>query len=77
MRNWIRFFLGTPQRFLGTAVGLLVLSAIADPSIPVHVFNSLSTAFMPLVEPVLRIVLTVGIIWVGIRIIISAFSGKR
>lgn len=67
MNNWIRFFLGTPQRFLrtGVAVGLVVV--MINPGL-------LQTAFTRLVaelSPVIGQVIMIAVVWFAIKKILG------
>lgn len=58
MREWIRFFIGTPQRFLVTLAGVLFLFWALFP-------DTVNRAVQPLVNPLLQfavVILAFGII---------------
>ena len=79
MRAWIRFFLGTPQRFLWTLGVLGILTVIVFPGLlglaagrlqiaVVQMFGELS----PLVGPLLYL----GILLLGLRFFWRAIAGR-
>ncbi len=83
MRNWIRFFAGTPQRFTATIIGCFLLGGVLFPERAVGglkslVFGAWNEVFVPLFEVLLPIVLLVGIIIFGFRVMLRGFtSGKK
>lgn len=73
MNNWIRFFIGTPQRFLVTAgfVGLVVV--MIKPGLLQMAVNRLLAEISPLFGPIIQI----AILIFAFKIIFSAFSGGK
>ena len=71
MRQWVRFFLGTPQRFLATLAGIGLIVVIFNPLLLAVAVNSLLEAINPLLGPVLAILIVLA----GIRIILGSFGG--
>lgn len=72
MNIWIRFFLGTPKRFLGTCAGLAILAAIIEPSLLQVVAERLMNAFGPLFGPLLQL----AIVLFGFKVVFSGFCGR-
>lgn len=71
MGKWFSFFLGTPQRFLGTCAGIALIVAVIEPSLVHMVAAQLFEAFNPLIGPFLQLL----IIGAGIKIMFSWLSG--
>lgn len=71
MRNWIRFFVGTPQRFLGTLAALAVVVVVVEPSLLNVIASRLFQAVSPLLGPLIQ----VGILVFALRIIFRGFCG--
>jgi hypothetical protein len=65
--RWLRYFFGTPQRFIGTVFGLAVLYALINPN---HVKSAVNVAFGTLFGPIATIV----ILFLVLRMI---FGGRR
>lgn len=62
MKNWIRFFLGSPQRFLWTIAGTGVIAAVLDPSLPARAVNAVLVAVVPIIGPLVAIALGIAAI---------------
>lgn len=77
MEPWVRFFLGTPRRFLGTLGGLTAMFGLFFPEVvgaAVHnLFVALIQAILPLVQPLL----VIGFALFGIKVIISGIFPKK
>ena len=75
MRQWIRFFVGTPQRFLATLAGIGLIVVLINPTLLEIAVDRLLMAVNPLLGPAL----TILIVLAGIRIILGSFGsgGKR
>jgi hypothetical protein len=75
--RWLTFFLGTPQRFLRTVLGLFIgfamIMTINDPEYPARVVSSLFNALWPLIQ--MAIVL-LFVYW-GIQVIVSGGKGGK
>ena len=86
MGRWFRFFFGTPQRFLGTMVGVGVVFCLFQPGVFANALqnsitaighalaagiNELCVAFEPLLQPIL----TILIVFAGIRFILFGRTG--
>jgi branched-subunit amino acid transport protein len=65
--QWVRFFLGTPQRFLRTLIGVAIMTAFVKPEILVNAVNGLYLAVQPLIAPAI----TIAIVVYAIKIIVS------
>ena len=64
--EWIRYFVGTPQRLVRSAVGLAILAVIFSPGLLRTVVERLLNELAPLFGPLL----TLAVVFVGIRIIL-------
>ena len=70
---WLKFFLGTPRRFLATAAVFALAFVIAFPGL-------LKAAAFQLVEelgPVCGLAIQLAIVLVGLRLLLSPFLSKR
>ena len=76
MGRWFRFFLGTPKRFLATAVAIGVIVCAIDPSILVNALCNLRNAVITSLGPLLGPALTILIVFAGLKMIFSG-GGKR
>lgn len=71
MRQWVRFFVGTPQRFLATLAGIGLIVVVINPLLLAIAVGNLLVAVSPLLGPAL----TILIVLAGIRIILGSFGG--
>lgn len=71
MGNWIRFFIGTPQRFLRTLIGVGLIVVLLKPGLLGLAVNRFLQETGPLMGPIL----TVVIVFAGLRIIL--FGRRR
>jgi hypothetical protein len=71
MGRWAQFFLGTPQRFLGTCLGIGLVICIVDPTVLTMAVDRLMIGLAPLLGPALAVV----IVFAGIRMILG--GGRR
>ncbi|MBI5654174.1 hypothetical protein HZC53_00755 [Candidatus Uhrbacteria bacterium] len=72
VRVWVRFFIGTPRRFLATASVFALAFVLLFPGL-------LKTAAFRLVEelgPVLGLAIQVAIVLVGLRLLLSPFLSR-
>ena len=69
VKIWLRFFLGSPQRFLWTMIGILAIACMVNPQLPATIVDRLLIAINPVIGPTLAIL----IVMAGIRII----TGKK
>lgn len=69
--RWIMFFLGSPQRLLGTVAAGLVIASLIDVKLPSFIFNQAMQAFGPIVGPLLQI----AVVFFGIRVILFGWPG--
>lgn len=77
MRSWIRFFLGTPRRFLWTmSVPGAVFAYYRPDVVQQAVFNLLNAVFAG-VAPFFGPLLMLGIIWFGFKMILGGFKKRR
>jgi len=78
MGAWIRFFIGTPKRFLASLVGAGFVFGLFRPDLiqqaVYDLFQAVLTAITPFIEPLL----TLGIVFIGLGIILRVlFGGKK
>ncbi len=71
MDQWVRFFVGTPQRFLATLAGIGLIVVLINPTLLEIAVDRLLMAINPLLGPAL----TILIVLAGIRIILGSFGG--
>jgi hypothetical protein len=75
-QHWVRFFVGTPPRFLITALGLLVIFAAMRPDLAqqgvTNALNAIFGSIAPFFQPALMIV----IIGFGFYFLLKAFRGS-
>lgn len=69
MNQWVKFFIGTPQRFLVTMAGLLVLASLADPGIP----GRMAQGIVALLSPFIGIGITIVIIVLVLKGMVGGF----
>jgi hypothetical protein len=76
--EWLRFFLGSPRRFLLTLAGLFILVAMAAPQVAAlalsNVLNAFIAAVGPSAGPLLAIAIAVWAIW---YVMLRPFTGRR
>ena len=65
--EWFRYFLGTPQRFVRTLVGLAIVAVLIDPTILSNTVSGLMAVVSPLIGPIVTIV----IVWFAIKKILG------
>ncbi|MGH7175468.1 MAG: hypothetical protein ACREGR_03875 [Minisyncoccia bacterium] len=66
MNVWIRFFIGTPRRFLATCGGLIVIFGLIAPQAMGEAVRALLVALAQAVAPFIQPLLTLGIIFIGL-----------
>jgi len=71
MSVWLKFFIGTPQRFLGTLAGFAVLAVMISPGLLQNVLGRVVSEVGPLMGPLFAI----AVMFLGIRHIV--FGGRR
>ncbi len=69
MGNWIRFFVGTPRRFLATAAVLGLIAVMINPGLLRTAVERLLVEVSPLLGPVISLIIVIG----ALRIIFSGF----
>ena len=72
MRTWVRFFVGTPQRFLWTLLGLAVVAVLVKPGLLAMTFNRL----MAEVQPILAQAISLGVTLAIIVFLLGVVTGK-
>lgn len=74
MRIWLRFFLGSPSRFLGTVVGIGIAVCLVEPSLFEMALNRAMGAVITAVQPLIGPALAVIIVLAGLR---KMLGGKK
>jgi small-conductance mechanosensitive channel len=59
---YFKFFLGSPKRVMGTAIAILAVVSIFNPTLPSRVLFQLQTAFGPVIEPVIGMIILIAIL---------------
>lgn len=67
MKTWIKYFVGTPQRFTWTCVAIALVVVMLNPQILTNAVNALLIAISPLLGPAL----TILIVFTGIKVILG------
>lgn len=67
MNIWVKFFIGTPKRFLSTLIGISLVVVMIHPQILYDAVNHFLAAISPLLGPAL----TILIVLTGIKIILK------
>lgn len=75
MNMWARFFVGTPRRFIATALTVGVLAAVSK-IWPGMIQSSLAQLAQEL-SPLLQVVLTFVVIGIGLSIISKGMRGGK
>ena len=70
--QWVRFFVGTPQRFLATMVVPLLVFAYFRPDIIQTAIFNLVNAVLSAVAPFVQPLLTLALVFFGLAIMIRA-----
>lgn len=73
MDNWVRFFIGTPRRFLTTLVSLAVVFFIVFPSVLRGMLEGLMRELLPLIAPLFQI----GVIALVLVFMARALLGRK
>lgn len=60
MSAWLKYFFGTPKRFVSTAVCIGIIIVILNPQILAMAVNSLLIGITPLLGPALAILIVMG-----------------
>lgn len=60
MKTWIKFFAGTPQRFLATAGAVALVVVIVCPGLLATASNRLMLELAPVLGPALNIAIILG-----------------
>ncbi len=76
MNRWINFFLGSPQRFLGTLVGVGFVICLISPTLFERALNQAITAVITALQPLIGPCLTLIIVFAGIRMILGGGRKK-
>jgi formate-dependent nitrite reductase membrane component NrfD len=75
MRIWLRFFLGSPSRFLGTVVGIGIAICLINPVLFERALNQAMGAIIAAVQPLVGPALAVVIVLAGLRKMLG--GGKK
>ncbi len=77
MSQWIRFFVGTPARLLGTACAIGVLYGLINPEGLGRAVNALLASLMAAIEPFTGPLLEIGVIALLFAWALKALFGKK
>jgi hypothetical protein len=77
MSAWIRFFVGTPKRFMWTVAGLFVLTAALFPDLAQRALFNVLNAFFGAIAPLEGPLLTLAIVVFGLYIMFKPYRKKR
>ena len=75
--NWLRYFFGTPQRFLRSLIMIGVMICLVNPELFAQALNQAVTAILVALQPLLGPVLAVIIVFAGLRTILFGKGGKK
>lgn len=70
MRTWVTFFVGTPQRFLYTLLGIATVIVLVWPGLLRMAMERLVMELSPLLAPVL----TIFVVFIGLKVM---FGGGK
>jgi len=62
MRNWMRFFVGTPQRFLWTALGVGLIVVLVKPGLLALAGERLMVEIQPILGPAIQLAVVVAVL---------------
>ena len=77
MRDWIRFFVGTPQRLIGTVVVGVVVLGLLKPGVMEQAVTGLLNALWRAASPLFEPVLTVAIVLIGFIMIFRSLRRRK
>jgi hypothetical protein len=77
MEAWTNFFFGTPKRFLWTLAGFMVLFGLFFPQVIGSAVHNLLNALLLAITPFVKPVLTLGIIFLALGIMLRAVWPKK
>ena len=72
MHKWIKFFLGTPKRFL-TTLSVIAALAIVEAVAP----GTIETSIRPITDAILVYAMMFLILGFGFKLILSSFAPKK
>lgn len=76
MNKWFRYFFGSPQRFIGTLVGVGFVVCLINPSLFERTFNYAVTAVITGLQPLIGPCLALIIVFAGIEKILGSNKKK-
>lgn len=74
MREYLRFFLGTPRRFLATLGGIMLIICMVNPALLPGALAALVSALLAGLSPLLGPVMALLILFFGLRMIFRGFK---
>jgi hypothetical protein len=77
MNQWIRFFVGTPQRLLMTLGGLIVAYGLVNPVGVGQAVNALLMQLALAIAPFVQPLLTLGVVCIGFGIVWRGVFPKK
>lgn len=77
MRTWVRFFVGTPQRFLYTLLGLAIVAVLVKPGLLALTFNRLMAEVQPILASAISLGVTIAIIVFMVKMVVSPGKGGK
>lgn len=70
MRRWIRFFLGSPQRFVASLVGVGFIVCLISPGLFEQTMSQAVSAVILALQPVVGPALAIVIVFAGLKYIV-------
>lgn len=76
--EWLHFFLGSPRRFLGTAIALFVLFSMVAPNTAALAMSNVLNAFVLAFGPALGVLFQIAIaLWAIWYVMLKPFMPKE
>ncbi len=69
MKEWLKYFFGTPRRFLGSTVGIGIIISLIHPEIFAQALSKSVGAIVVSLQPLIGPALTVIIVFAGLRMV--------
>ena len=73
MQKWIKFFVGTPKRFLAVVCAIGLVVCMANPGM----LRNACERFVQEVSPLISLIIVLGICWLGFRVMFKGFLGGK
>jgi hypothetical protein len=71
--DWVRYFIGTPQRATRTMIGIALITVLYNPALLVKALGGVMAAVQPLIGPVLSLLIVLA----GLRFILQGIGRPR